>query len=156
MCCSVGNEQYGGVLFPASHPRVVAVGASTPQLTRAWYSNRGPRLDFVLPAGGSSREATYTTDVRDGPAGKQRGMGKGDFAGFGLTSAANALAAGVAALVLQVNPKLTADEVQHLMRSNTDHIGGEDQYKTGNHSWDFGYGLLNLEKLVEAARPEGR
>lgn len=37
------------VLYPAAYPSVHAVGATTPGLTRASFSNQGPQLEFAAP-----------------------------------------------------------------------------------------------------------
>ncbi len=47
-----GNENYNSVDYPARLPGVLAVGASTRQDTRAYFSNYGARLDLVAPGEG--------------------------------------------------------------------------------------------------------
>lgn len=69
--------------------------------------------------------------------------------GFGGTSSAAPLAAGVAALMLSVNPNLTASEIKNLMRTNSDRIAGG--YNSSGHSVYLGYGRINALKLVKAA-----
>jgi serine protease len=53
---AAGNEALepgfpGDVLFPARYPEVIAVGSSSFADTRAGYSNTGPGLDLMAPAG---------------------------------------------------------------------------------------------------------
>ncbi len=69
--------------------------------------------------------------------------------GFGGTSSAAPLVAGVAALMISVNPNLTASEIKNLMRTNSDRIGGG--YNSSGHSPHLGYGRVNALKLVKAA-----
>ena len=84
----------------------------------------------------------------------------GDAAGnytnsFGGTSSACPGAAGVAALVLSVNPALKWDEVKDLLRRACDRIdpqGGD--YDASGHSPKYGYGRLNARTAVELAKPE--
>jgi subtilisin family serine protease len=68
---------------------------------------------------------------------------------FGGTSSATPLAAGVAALVLSVNPKLNRDDLRGIMRATADKIGSG--YDAGGHSTDFGYGRVNAQRAVTAA-----
>lgn len=75
------------------------------------------------------------------------------------TSAAAPLAAGIFALVLQVNPELTWRDMQHLvawtseyapLRNNTDWKTNGAGYKVNSN---FGFGLLNAAALVDTADP---
>ena len=58
---SAGNEGASSVSFPASHPRVIGVGAVDVRKRRASYSNYGRELDVVAPGGDLDRD-----DDRDG------------------------------------------------------------------------------------------
>jgi hypothetical protein len=79
---------------------------------------------------------------------------------FGGTSSAAPLAAGIAALLLSVNPSLRWDEVRDLLRRSADRIdtaGG--RYDARGHSPAYGYGRVNalralhaISALEEAAR----
>ena len=53
---SSGNDGEAEVSFPASHPRVIAVGAVDLRPRRARYSNYGPELDVVAPGGDMDRD----------------------------------------------------------------------------------------------------
>ena len=131
--------------YPASHPRTIAVGASTDFDYRADYSQYGSGLDFLAPSSGG-RGAVVTTD-RTGADGYNTA---GDYhTGFGGTSASAPAAAGVAALALAVNPSLTAEGVRQLLRAACDKIGGVT-YTGGFHS-HYGYGRLNADKAVALA-----
>jgi hypothetical protein len=70
---------------------------------------------------------------------------------FGGTSAATPLAAGIAALMLSLNPTLTASEIRQLMRNTCDKVGGVT-YTAGTHP-EYGYGRVNAAKAVESAMP---
>jgi serine protease len=50
---AAGNDTCGPIRYPASHPLVIAVGATgnTSPVTRASYSNCGPELDVMAPGG---------------------------------------------------------------------------------------------------------
>ena len=74
---------------------------------------------------------------------------------FGGTSSACPGAAGVAALVLSVNPALNWQEVKELLKRACDRIdpsGG--QYDATGHSPMYGYGRLNALTAVELAKPQ--
>ncbi|MFM1770161.1 MAG: Calcium-dependent protease precursor [Verrucomicrobiota bacterium] len=132
------------VSYPASHPAVIAVGASTDAEVRADYSATGPGLELVAPASGGWNDI-ITTD-RTGPD----GYGPGDHhPGFGGTSAAAPLAAGIGALALSVNPTLTAAELRSLLRDGCEKIGDVPYDANGWHP-DYGYGRLNAQHVVES------
>jgi Subtilase family len=89
---------------------------------------------------------------------------------FGGTSSATPLSAGIAALVLAANPSLNWIEVRNILRdtavkidsSNTDSIGrwldingntsSNPSYRGPNYSRWYGFGRINAEKAVQAAR----
>ena len=134
-----------GVSYPASLAGsisgVVAVGASTNQDLRSWYSNYGPELDFVAPSNGGTL-GILTTD-RTGAD----GYAYDDYTSeFGGTSSATPLAAGIAALILAQKPDLTAAQVRALMRANTDLIGLG--YDANGFSLQYGYGRVNAHKAL--------
>jgi subtilisin family serine protease len=157
--CATGNESRPGhpaaVGFPARDPNAIGVGASTDQATLADYSNVGPEVDFVAPSSGGVAQI-FTTDVSI--PGRGFNVGRADRGGrnglctneFGGTSSATPLAAGVAALVLSANPKLSSDEVRDILRSTADKIGGA--YDAQGFSPKFGYGRVNAAKAVGEAR----
>jgi hypothetical protein len=149
---SSGNNN-GPVSYPAKYPQVIAVGATDENDIRWSYSNYGPELDVVAPSGPILGHPRYkklvfwTTDI-SGSAGYNPGnTSEGDTAGnyykwFGGTSAATPQVAGLAALILSVNPALTSDEVQSIIESTADDKGepGWDQY--------YGWGRINLYKAL--------
>jgi parallel beta-helix repeat protein len=142
------------VAYPAWLDEVIAVGATDHYDERWDYSNYGPELDVVAPSAWGSEAGVifWTTDI-SGSAGYNNGdLSQGDAAGnytkwFGGTSAATPQVAGLAALILSVNPDLTSDEVQSIIESTADDKGdpGWDQY--------YGWGRINVYKaLIEAAK----
>jgi subtilisin family serine protease len=152
--CAAGNEDHSPVGFPASDANAIAVGASTNKAKLASYSNVGPEIQFVAPSDGGSL-GIFTTDV----AGEGRGYNPGDESlgdaeglytnDFGGTSSATPLAAGVGALVLSVNPKLSRTDLRDLLARTADKIGSG--YDSKGHSNKFGFGRVNAGKAVEEA-----
>lgn len=144
--CAAGNGQGSPVGFPACDPNAIAVGASTDQGTWADYSNRGPEISVVAPSSGGRRRI-FTTDVSL----PGRGFSPGELHTdqFGGTSAATAIAAGVAALVLSVHPGLDRWELKSLLERTAEKIGGE--YDAWGHSPELGFGRVDAGRAVEEA-----
>lgn len=164
----------------AIHPDAITVSACTSLNQKSAYSNWGNGISVCAPSnnahpGISMRNIgyIYTTPIisqplpglgiftsdRVGAAGYQ----EDDFTGnFGGTSSATPIVAGVAALVLSVNPDLTATEVKVILQDTADKIvdvnadpqlgnsfGGYD--RQGYSLW-FGYGKVNAFKAVGLAQ----
>jgi subtilisin family serine protease len=156
----------------ASYSKVIAVAACNDRGTRSVYSDYGqavwcafPSSDMGHPPFQHANPLTpgiWTTD-RIGPRGYNSGsLADGDAAGdythgFGGTSSACPGVAGVAALVLSVNPALRWSEVKDILKRACDRIdprGGD--YDADGHSPKYGYGRLNARTAVELARPQPR
>ncbi|HPR74461.1 MAG TPA: S8 family serine peptidase [Bacteroidales bacterium] len=149
------NDGTTSLRFPARLNNVLAVGATDRHDNRASFSNYGIGLDVVAPG-----VEIYTTD-RQGSIGYNTSSGtSGDyFANFGGTSAACPNVAGVAALILSVNPGLTQEQVRNIIESTTDKpanytytLGAGEQ---PNLTWNnqMGYGRVNALKAVQAVFP---
>ena len=108
-------------------PYVVTVGATDPQDVLYSYSNGGSNLDLVAPG-------NNTTTLSGG----HYGTGGG-------TSFASPVVAGVAALVLSVNPSLTPAQVTTILKQTSDDLG--------TAGWDvyYGSGRVNASRAVTAA-----
>ncbi len=153
-------------------PQVIAVGASNDMDARSGFSNFGSTLNFLAPGGDELGAGLFTTDNTDRDDAIdiganiggvnveiEGGLSEPDTTGqytafFGGTSASCPVAAGVAALVLSVNPLLTATDVRLIMEHTCDKVNqGEAQYDTiSNHSETYGYGRINARRAVEAAQ----
>ncbi len=171
------TKWYGGFTV---HPDVITVAACTSLNRKATYSNWGteisvcapsnnappgiglPNLGFVATPpeiqGDTPGLGIVTTD-RVGNLGYDQSNYAYDFGG---TSSACPLVAGVAALVLSANPQLKAREVRQIIEQTTDKIVDPNPdpqfglqrgtYEANGHSDWFGYGKVNAEKAVKAAR----
>jgi len=154
-----GNDDLDYLSYYATHPDVIAVGASTSQDEHASYSNRGRELSVVAPSNGdwpiTAARASWDegTDLRGSGAfkywadGKSRGNG---YKHFGGTSSSTPLVAGICALMLSVNPDLTAKQVKDILQKTADKIGSPSEYVNG-HSVKYGYGRVNADKAVAEA-----
>ncbi len=140
-----------------NYPNVLAVAASNDKGQRSYYSNYGKAIFCAFPSDDILRNRTqgiWTTDISGKWGYNQKSVDNGDEYGnytnsFGGTSSACPGAAGVAALVLSVNPELTLPELKEILRQSCDKIDPEHgQYDKNGHSIYYGYGRLNAEKAV--------
>jgi subtilisin-like proprotein convertase family protein len=156
-----GNGFAPFVSYPANLsetiPGVISVGAHNSAGERSDYSSHGTALDIVTPSNNFAAGflAIDTTD-RVGTAGYANDDYTGTGAtGFGGTSSASPLAAGITALLLaraeSLGLTLTAPEVRDLIRANTDLIGSEADYEAqSGKDFEYGYGRLNAGMLLGA------
>jgi subtilisin family serine protease len=144
---SAGNSGAGTLSYPASLPSTIAVGATDHNDLRTSYSQYGTGLDFVAPGGGGSSGGWIWTTDRTG----SDGYAFGEYVGITGTSFASPLAAGIAALMLSVDPELTAAEIRELMRDSADRdkVAGVSFNSAGWNS-QYGYGWLNAASAVQA------
>lgn len=159
---SSGNDGNDAPQYPAYLPSVVCVGASTRHDQKKaagtgnqwwWGGNYGEDsngdIDIVAPT------ICYTTDV-SGTGGYNTASGTGGdyYATFNGTSAACPNAAGVAALILSVNPAFTRDQVIDFLYRGCEKIDNAD-YSTlktyGYWNQYFGYGRVNAYNSVMLA-----
>jgi serine protease len=145
---AAGNSNSTGSFYPASAAGVVSVVAVDSTRARAPYSNYGPTADVSAPGGNEAfdvdgdgvADSVLSTLMNDGfspPA--------PIYKGYVGTSMACPHAAGVAALVLAVDPTLTPDQVEALLLSTAEDLGSIGRDDT------FGHGLVNASAAVAAA-----
>lgn len=141
ICCAAGGQ--GRVVFPATHPDVLCVGACnhfseyksyrSRDGDSSWCSAAGMQVDLVAPG-------TRICTLENRNSYTRR---------FGGTSGATAHVAGVAALVLAVNPALEAHAVYGILKSTCDPVA---PHESAGHSVYTGYGRINALKAVQQAR----
>ena len=154
---SAGNNNSTTIGYPASNSNTIAVGASSMCDQRKsptscdgetwWGSDYGNGLDIAAPG-----VHIYTTDI-SGSAGYTSGDYNEFFNG---TSAACPMAAGTMALILSVNPNLTASQARNILESTCEKVGGYT-YNSGvsgqpNGTWStqMGYGRINAFLALQA------
>ncbi len=121
---SSGNDGTTGPNYPSDFDEVVSVGAS-PRYPFVNFTTHGPELDVVAPGIG-----IWTTNV------------DGGYDSVSGTSAASPIAAGIAALLLSKNPKLTPIELRSIIESTTQPVG--DRLYTSNGQVDA-YAALSYQ-----------
>jgi serine protease len=157
VCFATGNAD-GPVLYPAnSNPDILAVGAMSPCGERKnpgscdgewWGSNYGSELDVVAPG-----VLIQTTDNLG-----WSGYDSGDYYQFfNGTSSACPHVAGLAGLVLTMNPCLTRAQVNNIIERSARKVGAYAYTPTGgrpNGNWnnEMGYGLIDVDAALRLTR----
>lgn len=136
---------FGAIDYQSARPEVVAVGATDDNDVRLEYSAYGSELDILAPGApypsllpswyipGRSGAGIWTTGI----------SGSMDYFEFGGTSAATPIAAGVAALILSIEPNLTNEEVRHFLTRSAKDLGdpGRDDY--------YGWGRVDARAALD-------
>jgi subtilisin family serine protease len=154
------------VVYPATLPNVIAVGAMSPCGERKspsscdgeyrWGSDYGQELDVVAPG-----VFVPTTD-RQGDNGYNYSGLTTDYSDrdytqwFNGTSAACPHVAGVAALILSVNQTFTEQQVRDIIESTAQKVGGynyqtDPDHPSGTWNNEMGYGLVDAYAAVQKA-----
>ena len=126
MVAAAGNSGTSVVSYPAAFPDVIAVGATDSSDRRASFSNYGEGLDVVAPG-----VNIYST------------QGNGNYQYLSGTSTAAPHVAGVAALMLSINPALTPEQLAADINSTATDIS-----MTG-YDLSTGWGIVNAFAAVE-------
>ena len=139
VCVAMGNAGSAGhhddsPSYPAAYPDVIAVGATDSTDARASFSQQGAHIAISGP--GVGIQSTYWDDT---------------YASLSGTSMATPHVAGVAALVLSVNPALTAAQVGSILRSTAKPLRDAPGDPVPNHQ--YGSGLVQADAAVAAAAP---
>jgi subtilisin family serine protease len=142
----------------ASYPGVIAVGACNAHGGHPAYSGWGEALWCVAPSNDpgdpDSRWKTYTTTA---PLGSLQHGEVFYTTRFGFTSAACAVVAGICALIVAANPRLTATEVRAVLRESCDKVDVESgSYDERGHSPVYGYGRPHPVRAQQLAKRRGR
>ncbi len=111
---AAGNDGSDGASYPASYPEALAVGATTPDDSRADFSNYGP--DVAIAAPGSQILSTVPGD---------------DYQSMDGTSMATPYVSAAAAVIWSLHPELTAQQVRTLLVETADPTTGFSEGKVG-------------------------
>lgn len=132
-----GNDYSSSVAYPSSLYNVISVGAIESNNKRAGYSNYGSQLDVVAPG-----SYIYTTNY----------LGGYEFANG--TSFACPYVAGVAALILSVDPNLKGYEVEQIINKTCRKLSSYSFENLSAHSdgtWnqEVGYGMVDAYEALD-------
>lgn len=125
---SSGNAGSSSPGYPAAYDSTIAVGAIDINDQRASFSNYGPHLDVMAPSPGILAPSPSGDSLYD--------------PNFGGTSAAAPHVAGLAALMLAMDPNLTPEQIRTAMHENADDFGavGFDNF--------YGHGRINVAETI--------
>ncbi|WP_415325380.1 S8 family serine peptidase [Chryseobacterium sp. MMS23-Vi53] len=158
---AAGNENNTNIRYPGVwNPKILVVGALSPCGERKnptscdgenwWGSCYGSQLDIMAPG------VKMPTSDRQGSNGYDPSNYTPNFNG---TSSACPVIAGVAALILSVNPCLTGQQVRDIIeqtaqKTRTDLYGYSTTSGRPNGTWNsqMGYGLVNAYAAVVKAK----
>ncbi len=144
---AAGNSNANASGFtPASCNGVINVAATDRNGSRATYSNFGSSIDIAAPGGmgGSDGVASTMDSGTTTPAGDTYSYSAG-------TSMAAPHVAGVAALMFAVNPNLTPDQVESMLKSSARSFPSGSTCSTSN----CGAGIMDAHAAVLAAQGNG-
>lgn len=127
---AAGNDGVEGVLYPASSPWAIGVGAVDSNLNLAEFSNRGEGLDLVAPG------VEIVSTFHDG----ESCLGSG-------TSMATPHVAGVAALLRAAKPSWNRTQITNLLLQSCRDLG------TPGIDPTFGHGLVDAFAALQQADP---
>ncbi len=120
MLASTGNNGWDRTHYPSDYREIIAVGGSNTRDEKYSFSNYGSRISLVAPG-----TRVYTTDPNN-----SYGTASG-------TSMSTPHACAVAAMLLEVNPNLTSDDIHGILQ-----VSARDINQPG---WDIftGSGILD-------------
>ncbi|MGD2247213.1 MAG: S8 family peptidase [Candidatus Methanofastidiosia archaeon] len=147
LCVVCSHNDNSNLRFPARYPEAIAVGATNQNDMRCSWSNYGPELDIVAPG-----DNIYSTFLSGAYINSTCNDNDGD--GYDYcsgTSMACPHVAGVAALMLTLNPDLTSEEIRCILQATAeDQIGDPTEDISGKDDY-YGHGLVNAHEAVLAA-----
>lgn len=133
---SAGNRSGGPITWPGDYrPEVLTVGSINSNGIRSAFASIGSAMDVVAPG------ANIWSTLPGNSVGYDSG-----------TSMACPHAAGLAALILERNPRLTGQQVRNIIEKNTKKVGSlsySTQKTNGTWNQEYGYGLINAYEAVK-------
>ncbi len=149
---AAGNTTFSQTTYPAALDGVIAVSGVDINEQLVYDSNFGPFVDLAAPGGDLSADLNgdgYGDGVLSTSAQVDSGGLTYSYSYLQGTSMAAAHVSGVLALMKAVNPALTPFELDKLLAE------GSITREKGAAGRDnrYGYGLIDAQKAVQAARP---
>jgi Subtilase family/Bacterial SH3 domain len=141
------NNQPRAISDFGTHPDVLCITASNSLDEHSDYAFFGSHAFMCAPTNGNEGVGITTATVEMGDDG--RSLQHVYTSGFGGTSSAAPLSAGICALMLTANPNLTVPQIRGIFKQTTDKIVGG--YDANGHSKFLGYGRVNALNAVKMA-----
>ena len=146
---SAGNDSSAEGHWPSDYQEAISVGATNHNDLPTSYTNFGQTIDIVAPGGelaSNNSRGIWTTDLLGAPgySGENEDPNLLDYTDrFSGTSAAAPIVAGVAALILSLEPDLTNEQVRGFLT-----ISARD---LGEPGWDehYGWGRVDARAALD-------
>jgi PKD repeat protein len=134
---SAGNDNVGSARYPGWYTGVICVAATQDEDLKSDFSNYGNGVDISAPGGNISPWLGMVSSVCNT-------TNLGHYDRYQGTSMSTPFAAGLAGLILSLNPELDPDEVEEIMEDNADNIDDLNPSYAGL----LGAGRINAYKSV--------
>jgi subtilisin family serine protease len=141
---------------------VIGVGATAANNDVTYYSNYGSKIDVIAPGGGpdvfdnsmigvASLDLTGTDGINNANT-----LMNNNYSIVTGTSFSAPITSGVIALMLAVNPNLTADRIRTILTTTTIQVGGVNgaNYSVGNFDTRRAYGKIDASAAVQQAEDD--
>jgi PKD repeat protein len=137
---SAGNDDSPALRYPASYNHVISVASTDENDGKSWFSSYGTAVDISSPGGSGTQgpDGVLSTTF------SSTSLGNYDY--FFGTSMACPVAAGLGALVLSINPELSPDQVEEILKNTSDDIEAQNP----NYIGQLGAGRINAYEAVKA------
>lgn len=148
VCAAAGNDYSGSVIWPAAYStqysNCIAVSATDHNDAFSAYSNKGTEVTVAAPGGyGGAADGNDVYSTMPNYTVTMNGLGYTQNSSYMAgTSMACPHVAGLAALILSVDPTMTPYDVRELIKSTADDLGsaGRDDY--------FGWGRIKVQNAL--------
>lgn len=127
LIAAAGNDNVSSTFYPAGYNNVISVASTTTGDAKSGFSNYGSWIDISAPG-----SAIYSTVPNGGYAYKQG------------TSMASPMVAGLAGLMLSLNPGLTPADIETCILTTADNIDAANPSYIG----DLGAGRINAQAAM--------
>lgn len=127
LVAAAGNNNSNTIFYPAGYTECIAVAATNSNDTKASFSNYGTWVDISAP--GNNIYATYYGNT---------------YANLSGTSMASPIVAGLAGLMLSLNPGLTPTDIRNCLNSSATSISAQNPSYNGQ----LGSGRINANSAM--------
>jgi len=129
-----GNDNVSSVFYPAGYDNVISVSSTTANDSKSGFSNFGEWIDVSAP--GTAILSTYHNNFQP------------SYNAISGTSMASPMVAGLAGLLLSLNPEFTQQQVQDCILNSADNIDNAN----GAFIGQLGSGRINAYEAVLCAQ----